>query len=709
VGYGNGAALPDDAKALIRRTSDNVAEVADFLVGDLLCMNGSDHLMPQPWLGRVVAEANDLQDDFDFEVTSLPGYLANAPTEGLTRVAGELRSGARSNMLMGVTSNRVDVKRGGALAERELERRAEPLATLFQSPEEYPDRLLELAWLEVVRNSAHDSICACSVDDVVDAVLHRYAEARSIAAGLADRAVKAFARSLSHVGPTVLNPSPRSRSGVVELVVRADSPAPADVQVLSERSGMPGSMVLDADTVRTVLGMLQGPRISDDAWIHDVLIEDTDEGIDITIAVGTEEKPGVAIAEAKQDVYTRLGARPDAVVRVAMDQPSTRKILARTGVVPGYGWSAFEAAALAHPVEVRESGGAVVLTNGLVRIDVDSATGTFALDGTPGFGRLVDGGDLGDSYNYSPPRQDSFVDTPQAVSVSVDERGPVRARVRIACTYDWPDHVDGSSQARVGGHQVVLDTDVEVRADDATVRVVTTFVNPSGDHRLRVHLPLPEPARDSEAESAFAVVTRGLTAEGRPDEFGLPTAPANRFVRAGRLTVVHEGVCEYELIDIDADGAQTLALTVLRSTGMLSRLGMAYRPFPAGPLTPVEGLQMRGKQIELRYALALDCDDPYRLAGDVLLPLETVASLGGGPRPATGSELAVHGAEVSALRRVAGVLEVRVFNPAPAPTVVSIPGRAGWLVDLRGYPEEPFEGSFALRPFGIATARLRGV
>ncbi len=156
--------------------------------------------------------------------------------------------------------------------------------------------------------------------------------------------------------------------------------------------------------------------------------------------------------------------------------------------------------------------------------------------------------------------------------------------------------------------------------------------------------------------------------------------------------MVHEGVCEYELIDIEDDAAHTMALTVLRSTGMLSRLGMAYRPFPAGPLTPVEGLQMRGKQIELRYALALDCDDPYGLADDVLLPLEPVSSLGGGPRPAAGSELAVHGAEVSALHRVAGVLEVRVFNPTAQPTVVSIPGRAGWLVDLRGYPRGAVRG-----------------
>ena len=58
-------------------------EVGRFLItGDLLCMNGSDHLMPQPWLGRVVAEANDLQDEFGFEVTSLPDYLADGAHRG---------------------------------------------------------------------------------------------------------------------------------------------------------------------------------------------------------------------------------------------------------------------------------------------------------------------------------------------------------------------------------------------------------------------------------------------------------------------------------------------------------------------------------------------------------------------------------------------------------------------------------------------------
>jgi hypothetical protein len=139
---------------------------------------------------------------------------------------------------------------------------------------------------------------------------------------------------------------------------------------------------------------------------------------------------------------------------------------------------------------------------------------------------------------------------------------------------------------------------------------------------------------------------------------------------------------------------------------MLSRLGMAYRPFPAGPMTAVEGLQMRGRHVTLRYALARDCADPFALADDVLLPLEVVSSLGGGDRPPAGSELAVDGAEVSAVRRAGGVLELRVFNPTAAETVVTVARRSGWLVDLRGYPLTPFEQSFALRPFGIATARL---
>src|SRR5205823_7272809 len=196
-------------------------------------------------------------------------------------------------------------------------------------------------------------------------------------------------------------------------------------------------------------------------------------------------------------------------------------------------------------------------------------------------------------------------------------------------------------------------------------------------------------------------VERGLTAEGGPHEYGLPTFPSRRFVSAGGLTLVHEGLLEYELVD---DG-RALALTLLRCTGKLSGTDMAYRPWPAGPPLPAAGAPMQGRQV-VRYAVHVGAADPYQLADDAFLPLEVAVAPGGGSRPPAGTALQVHGAEVSAVVRRGGALEMRVFNPTADETTVSLEGRRGWLVDLRGRPVEPFDGSFPLRSWGIATARL---
>ena len=116
---------------------------------------------------------------------------------------------------MGVASNRVDVKQAAARAERSLERLAEPLSALFLPADHWPAALLDEAWLEVIRNSAHDSICACSVDEVCDAVLHRFAEATQIAEGLTDRALHALGATIGVDGrtPVIVNPSPAPGAG----------------------------------------------------------------------------------------------------------------------------------------------------------------------------------------------------------------------------------------------------------------------------------------------------------------------------------------------------------------------------------------------------------------------------------------------------------------------------------------------------------------
>ena len=120
---------------------------------------------------------------------------------------------------------------------------------------------------------------------------------------------------------------------------------------------------------------------------------------------------------------------------------------------------------------------------------------------------------------------------------------------------------------------------------------------------------------------------------------------------------------------------------------------------------PLEGPQLQGP-VEVQYAVHLGDDDPYFLSDQAWLPLEVARSTGGGDRPDRGSLLIVAGAQVSALRRVGGALELRLFNPTGEQVDVQVDGRSGWLVDLRGIPLEPFDGGFPLRPWGIATARL---
>ena len=112
-----------------------------------------------------------------------------------------------------------------------------------------------------------------------------------------------------------------------------------------------------------------------------------------------------------------------------------------------------------------------MLTNGLVTVVVDGDDGTFALDGHRGLGRLVDGGDLGDSYNYSPPRDDTLIDTPESVRVEVVEEGPVRAGARITADYRWPEAADITASARHGECRVTVTTKLELHADERALKV----------------------------------------------------------------------------------------------------------------------------------------------------------------------------------------------------------------------------------------------
>jgi mannosylglycerate hydrolase len=730
--YSNGRDLPDEPLALVERARNYEAEVGDGRLGGLLLMNGTDHHLPEPWVGRLAAVANRMQSEYRFEVTTLGEYLAGEPTDGLPTWPGELRSGARANLLMGVASNRVDVKRAAAAAEQALERRAEPLAALFLPPAAWPGRLLALAWRNLILNSAHDSSCACSHDEVVEQVMVRYREARQVGEGIAAESVAALAGEVDapRGAVVVVNPSSASRSGLVEVFVPGSGPvhfvapdgSPRSTQVLGEHSAELFSARVSGRKLLWVLDMARGREFGGRPVASWDLAPALDgSGHEVTIVAAPRGFDGSDVAALRQALSDLVaGEEP---VRVRMREGPRRHVLVETGSVPGFGWTTLT------PVEGPGPGGPVTagekyLDNGLVRVAVDPAGGTFAVataDGMrlEGLNRYVDGGDGGDTYNWSPPEEDRLVSSPEEVTVTALEPGPLRARLLISSRYRWPSSAEGDERACTARARdtvtVEVRTTIEVRAGDPVVGLEVEVDNQARDHRLRAHFPLPVAVSGSDAECAFAVVRRGLDAEGGPGEHGLPTFPARRFVDcsdgAAGLALLADGLLEYEVVA----GGTEVALTLLRAVGYLSRLEPHLRPNAAGPPVPVEDAQMPGRQ-RRRYGVLLHRGDwrgadLYRRADEFLLPLESAAvTETASTRLACDSALRVEGAEVSAVLRDNGALVVRCFNPSPQPATLRVERdglpEVGWSIDLNGALLEPFEGTRPLRPWEIATLRL---
>ena len=132
-----------------------------------------------------------------------------------------------------------------------------------------------------------------------------------------------------------------------------------------------------------------------------------------------------------------------------------------------------------------------------------------------------------------------------------------------------------------------------------------------------------------------------------------------------------EGVVEYEVV-----AGRTLAVTLLRCVGTISRSGLATRPAPAGPDVATPEAQMIG-QTELalgvlRGAAPTDLVEAWERFA---LPLRSVPAKGGGALPPAGSLLEVDGVALSSVRANPDGLDVRVWNPSGDPVRGLVAGR----------------------------------
>ena len=112
-------------------------------------------------------------------------------------------------MLKGTLSARFPLKLEHAAVERFIERQLEPIWTLSGRP--WPQRQLRYIWRQLFLNSAHDTICGCSLDQVHEQASERLDRAVRAAGALVRRL------GVDEVAENFFNPSSFERGGIAPL------------------------------------------------------------------------------------------------------------------------------------------------------------------------------------------------------------------------------------------------------------------------------------------------------------------------------------------------------------------------------------------------------------------------------------------------------------------------------------------------------------
>lgn len=530
----------------------------------ILLLSGCDHIAPNSDLPAIIEAIQGKWTAGTIRLGKVHDALdGHASAQEIT---GELRQGGRAYLLPDVLSARMYLKQANAECQALWQQVVEPLTGLaWAMGARYEDGFWQQGWDLLLQNQPHDSICGCSVDEVHREMLARFSQVKELGETLIQRSLFALAPAGKDVGVLAYNPTGWERSEWVAATV--DWPlegAPESVHVVDE-AGFPVSCVLEG-------------------------------------------------AEDSESFYSDIDLFPGWY--------KVRKYRLRFLAVdlPAFGVKRFFLKPGApDSVEVDLSAAASVIENEHLRIGVrdgrvvmeDLDTGATISD----LLRFIDEGDAGDEYNYSPPPQDRQIES-RLINWWTERPNPVEAVLVLEHVMNLPESLSDDRQARSQTTVLTkIKTRLTLRPGMRTAEAETTLDHRVRDHRLRLlcGTGLSKDVRVL-SENQFWVADREPTTRAHD----LPVEPLKEYVATTfpqqtwsavegdwGLMVSNLGLPEAEVIRM-SDGTWSLAITLLRAVGWLSRDDLRTRGGGAGPHFQTPDAQCQGPQA-FRYAFA-----PYR-------------------------------------------------------------------------------------------------
>lgn len=572
------------AQEKIKRAIDKLTPMAN--TDALLLMNGIDHAEAEPRIPQIIAEANRRLDGVTVHHGTLAEHLARvrAANVNLQEFEGEFRWGRYSEILQGVYSTRIHLKQANHKGETLLERYVEPLTALAKlSGADVPDGtedLTALAWHWLLLNHPHDDIYGSGIDEVHREMAHRFSQSRQIGEALVRDSLRQIARQIDYTKQTgtpiiVYNPLGWARHEIVEAQIDFDfdDPKAGDFRLVNANGEIIPHQVIGDEQL---------------FWME-VLKPNRKRRVTVLFP-----------ADVPAFGYTTLYAQPN-------DDKQTRStvsdlIIHERGAENDY---------LAFMIE--PDGGLTV---------TDKTTGqTYS-----GLHHFYDVADAGDEYTFCPLPTTQIIRSVNApANIIQTEAGACRIAFRIERVLKVPAKLNDDRQSRSDeGVDLPITSEVSLYAHQAGLYVRTWIENAARDHKLTINFPTGLKVAQAHVDAAFMIAERDLKL---PDSTGWVEDPTPLMHQRAftdlsdgehGLAILNRGLPSVEVTE---DG--TIALTLLRSVGWLSRDDLWVRRIAAGPLVPTPGAQGRGAY-KYEYAIlphAGDWREVYGAAYNYNAPL----------------------------------------------------------------------------------------
>ncbi len=546
----------------------------------VLLNSGSDHHEARPEIPALVKQWNELypdkvleQNDFEYYVDKVLNYNPE-----LRAFQGELRGGRYAHLLSGVFSARMWIKQRNTAIEYLYEKYTEPLAAItwaldkyekFHYPKDYI--LTGLKWLQ--KNAPHDSICGCSIDQVHDEMRTRFDWAEQIGH-------EVFKNTMIYLYDLI---SIKEEDNKIAIIVF--NPLPWKRRDLA-------SFNIISNTKKAGFKSPENFKITDS------------NGTNIPYQfVECEEEPRYRVVYSISFYCSFLAEVPACGYKVYY-------------IVPG------------------EKPEELVLKENDFKLDVNSIENQFYQINVNLKGQInvldkisdvfyedicffEDVGDWGDEYDFSGPHENQTDLKFTSEDLNIFEILPLidgltQKTLKIRANLNLP--VSLSEDRYIRGEYLVsnlIDIYITLYKDIKRIDFKIDLENLSKDHRIRVLFPSKIKTRKVYSDGHFYVNPRDidLPKAEKWAQKPLPTNHQKDFVSVSdnsrTFSVLNKGLPEYEAI-INEDGTISLAITLLRCIGWLSRHDFASRRNNAGPDLNTPKAQCIGKH---SFELSLVIED----------------------------------------------------------------------------------------------------